>query len=273
MSGGAAVAVITGGASGFGLALARDCAAHAMSAVLLDLDGERAAAEAARLSSGGAPCLGLALDVADEVSVRAAAESVAERFGRADLVISNVGVQLFGAVERLTDREWNWVLDVNVTGSARVARSFLPLLRRSDAPHLAFTTSSSVLDPAARLGVYQASKFAVWGLAETLRLELAEEGITVSVIMPSGMVTRHLETSEGAQPADIRRPIAADEDFAAMMASNAGMAAMVATPEQAADGVVDAVLAGQRYVITHGDLVGALTERHSDLLGAAEAAR
>ena len=54
-----------------------------------------------------------------------------ERFGRADLVVSNVGVQLFGAVERFTDDEWRWVLDVNVIGSARVARAFLPLLRRA----------------------------------------------------------------------------------------------------------------------------------------------
>jgi NAD(P)-dependent dehydrogenase (short-subunit alcohol dehydrogenase family) len=244
-----------------------------MSVVLLDLDQERAVAEAGRIQSAGATSIGTGVDVGAAESIQAAAETVSERFGRADLVISNVGVQLFGAVERLTDAEWAWVLDINVVGSARVARAFLPLLRRSTEPHLAFTTSSSVLDPAARLGVYQASKFAVWGLVETLRLELAEEGIPVSMILPSGMLTRHLETSEGAQPESIRRPIAADDDIAAMMASNADMAATLATPDEAADGVVEAILAGHRFVITHGDLLGAIDERYTELRRAAEAGR
>ncbi len=184
-----------------------------MEVALLDLDGERAEAEAATLAEAhGIGVIGLAADVGDEASVAAAASAVENRFGHADLVVSNVGVQLFGAVERFTDDEWRWLLDINVIGSARVARSFVPLLRPTRG-RLAFTTSSSVLDPASRLAAYQASKFAVWGLAETLRLELAEDGIAVSVIFPSGMLSRHLETSEAAQPEHLRRPIVTDEDL------------------------------------------------------------
>lgn len=269
-----AVAVVTGAASGFGLALAAECAANSMDVVLLDLDGERVAAEAAQLA---ATCdrtvVGAAIDVADERRVTAAAAWVAERFPAVDLVVSNVGVQLFGSVERFTDDEWRWILDVNVIGSARVVRAFLPLLRKAEHGRLAFTTSSSVLDPAARLGAYQATKFAVWGLAETLRLELEPDGIDVSVILPSGMVTRHLETSEAAQPDHLRRPIAEAEDFEVMMASNPGMAAMLATPDDAARGVVEAVLDGRRYVITHGDLTEAIARRADDLTAAAEQAR
>ena len=74
--------------------------------------------------------LGLPVDVADAASVDAAAAAVVEGFGGADLVVSNVGVQLFGSVEAFTDDEWRWLLDVNVTGSARVARAFIPLLRQ-----------------------------------------------------------------------------------------------------------------------------------------------
>ena len=163
------------------------------------------------------------------------------------------------------------MLDVNVAGSARVAR--VPAAAAPAEPRLAFTTSSSILDPASRLGAYQASKFAVWGLAETLRLELADDGIGVSVIFPSGMMSRHLETSEAAQPAHLRRPIAGDGDFDAMIASNPEMAAMLATPEDAAAGVIEAVLAGEPYVITHGDLVGGGAARSAMLSRAAEAAR
>ncbi len=267
------VAVVTGGASGFGRALGERCALRGMRVALLDLDGERAALEAAALADAhGVESFGMRVDVADAASVEAAAGAVAERLGGADLVVSNVGVQLFGAVEQFTDDEWRWVLDVNVTGSARVARAFVPLLRRAERGRLAFTTSSSVLDPASRLGAYQASKYAVWGLAETLRLELAADGIGVSVIFPSGMLSRHLETSEAAQPSHLRRPVAGDGDLDAMFASNPEMAAALATPEDAAAGVVDAVLSGTRYVITHGDLVAATAARTADLRHAAEAA-
>lgn len=268
------VAVVTGGASGLGRALGERSAALGMDVALLDLDGERAVTEAAQVAGAhGVEALGMAVDVADAASVATAAAAVEERFGGADLVVSNVGVQLFGSVEAFTDDEWRWLLDVNVTGSARVARAFLPLLRRAERGRLAFTTSSSILDPASRLGAYQASKFAVWGLAETLRLELADDGIGVSVIFPSGMITRHLETSEAAQPEHLRRPIANDGDFDAMVASNPEMATMLATAEDAAAGVIEAVLAGQHYVITHGDLVEAVAARSAELKRAAEAAR
>ena len=264
------VAVITGGASGLGLALGKQCAALGMRVALLDRDGERASAEAAALDG---EVIGLTMDVGDAASVQAATAAVANRFGGVDLVISNVGVQLFGAVADFTDDEWRWVLDVNVAGSARVARSFLPLLRQSTQPRLAFTTSSSVFDPAAHLGAYQASKFAVWGLAETLRLELAPDGIGVTVIFPSGMVSRHLETSQEAQPAAVARPVASPEDFQAMFASNPNMSTMLATPDEAAAGVVDAMLRGDRYVLTHGDLVDAIAERDAALTAAALEAR
>ena len=269
------VAVITGGASGFGRALAEGCAARGMNVVVLDLEGDRAETEAAALASAyGVEAFGLRVDVADGASVEVAAAAVAERFGKADLVISNVGVQLFASIDRATDDEWRWLLDVNVVGSARVARAFLPLLRMAERGQLAFTSSSSVLDPASRMSMYQASKFAVWGLAETLRVELAPEGIGVSVIFPSGMLSRHLETSEAAQPAHLRRPIAGDDDFAAMHESNPTMAQFLATPEEAADGVIDAVLIDRRYVVTHGDFLEALEAREQQLRSAAaEAAR
>ncbi len=268
------VAVVTGGASGFGLALVARCAALGMDVAVLDLDGDRAAAEAAVIARvhNVATC-GMAVDVSDAASVEEAAAAVEERFGVVDLLVSNVGVQLFGAVEAFTDEEWRWLLDVNVTGSARVARSFLRLLRRADRGRLAFTTSSSILDPASRLGAYQASKFAVWGLAETLRLELADDGISVTVIFPSAMITRHLETSEAAQPIHLRRPIAHEDDFEAMIASNPEMSSMLTTAEEAGSGVIEAVLAGEPYVITHGDLTEAVATRSENLSKAAEASR
>jgi NAD(P)-dependent dehydrogenase (short-subunit alcohol dehydrogenase family) len=267
------VAVVTGGASGLGRGLAEEFARRGMDVVLLDRDAGRAEAEAEALAAAhGVVALGRGVDIADPAQLADAAELVDERFGRVDLVLSNVGVQLFGAVESFTDDEWRWILDINVIGAARTARTFLPLLRRASNPRLAFTTSSSLLDPASRLGAYQATKFAVWGLAETLRLELADE-VSVSVLFPSGMLSRHLETSTEAQPDHIRREIGAPEDFEAMIASNPDMASMPISPEEAAARSADALLRGERYVITHGDLVAAVARRDAALRRAAEQAR
>lgn len=123
------------------------------------------------------------------------------------------------------------------------------------------------------MAVYHASKFAVWGLAETLCLEWADEGITVSVVSPSGMLSRHLETSASAQPEHLRRAIGEEADFQAMASSNPAMVRDLASPADAAKNAIDALLAGERYVVTHGDLVDAVTSRCSSLRRAAYAAR
>src|SRR3954462_8447654 len=123
------------------------------------------------------------------------------------------------------------------------------------------------------MSAYQSSKFAVWGLAETLRVELAGESVDVAVIFPSGMISRHLETSTAAQPDHVRRDIGTEDDFASMAASIPAMVSALATPEEAASRVLDALLSGDRYVITHGDLVTAVDSRCAELRRAAEEAR
>ena len=267
------VVVVTGAASGLGRAFAEECARLGASVALLDRDAERLA-EAAQLlaEAHGVATLDLAVDVADAASVDAAATAVVDAWGRVDVVISNVGVQLFGGVDRLTDDEWRWVLDVNVIGAARTARAFLPHLRASDGARLAFTASSSVLSAAAGMVAYQTSKFALWGLAESLRCELGD-AVPVTLVVPSGMLTRHFESSGEAQPAHIDRPVATDADLEVMFASNAGMGSTLASPEDAAAAVLPAILAGEPYAITHGDLVAAVDARWTALHAAAERAR
>ncbi|WP_116287832.1 SDR family NAD(P)-dependent oxidoreductase [Parafrankia colletiae] len=266
------VVVVTGGASGFGLALAERCAASAMDVALLDIDGERVAAEAETLA-GAHPVRveGRRVDVTSEADLTATAGQVDVLFGRCDLLFVNVGVQHFGAVERLTDDDWRWVLDVNVVGAARTVRAFLPLLRRSGHGRIAFTASVNVLAPAARLGVYQASKAAVVALAETLRFELAEDSIQVSVILPAGMTTRHLESSLAARPDHLPNGDgSSDDDRKAMMASRPMSDADVTTAEVAARHALAEVLAGEPYVITHGDLAEAVAGQQAAISRALE---
>ena len=112
-------------------------------------------------------------------------------------------MQQFGAIDRLSEEDWSWVLNVNVMGTVRTVRESLPLLRAGTGwRRIVITASSGVLVPGVRLGVYQTSKFAVMGFGETLRQELAGEGIGESLVFPAGMMTRHLESNAQARPAN-----------------------------------------------------------------------
>lgn len=261
--------VITGGASGFGLGVAHSCAARGFDVALLDRDHDRVIDAAAQLSDAhGVRVLAVAADVSSTASIDAAAIAVRAEFGRCDLLWANVGVQHFGAVEAITDDEWRWVLDVNVVGTVRTVRAFLPLLRASDGGRLAITASANALAPAARLGAYQASKYAVVGVAETLRIELAADAIGVSVVYPSGMITRHLESSAAARPDALGAVNDFTEDLTAMMASRPMSARDLATAEDAAANAVAGVLAGEPHVITHGDLDSLVKTSHATITDA-----
>lgn len=214
------VAVVTGGGGGLGAALGGVFAAAGASVALLDVD-EAAAKEKAVALAGeyDVPTTALRVDVGDTTSVHHAAEQVVSSLGGCDIVCANVGVQQFGAIDQLTEDDWNWVLNVNVLGTIRTVRAFLPLIRqRQGWRRVLLTSSVSALAPAVRMAAYQTSKFAVMGFGETLRRELGPEGIGVTVLFPAGMLTGHLQNSEAARPAELTATGAREEDLTEMLA-------------------------------------------------------
>lgn len=257
------VAVITGGGGGLGSALAAVFADAGMAVAVLDRDVEAAAATAADVGARfGVTTVAVPVDVGDPGSILDAAAAVESSLGRCDVVCANVGVQQFGAVDRLTDHDWEWLLGVNVLGTVRTVRAFLPALRASDGwRRVVLTASSSVLAPSVRLGAYQTSKFAVMGFGETLREELHDEGIGVTVFFPGGMTTRHLETSAAARPPDLPETGAADDDLTAMLAHAAMGEDDLATPEHAVRNLLADLLADEPYSITHGSFRPAYERR------------
>ncbi len=260
------VGVVTGGGSGLGAALAARLAGAGMHVAVLDIDAERAAARAAELSGPGIETLACAVDVGDRDSLARAAEQVAARLGACDVLCANVGVQQFGAIERLTEEDWRWVLDVNVLGVVRSVSCFLPLMRRRQGfRRIVLTASSAALRPGVRLGAYNASKLALVGFGETLRLELADEGIGVSILFPDGMSTRHLESSVLARPAELGPSVTLPDDIEAMLAgSGAGDdVPVVVTPEHATRNLIDELLADEPYIVTHGGYVEQVRSRHA----------
>lgn len=247
------VAVVTGAGSGLGAAIARQCAAAGMAVAALDIDEPRAQATASELAELGIATTAMRVDVGDPASVRDAADRVEERFGGCDLLFANVGVQQFGSIDRLTEDDWSWLIGVNVLGTVRTVTSFLPAMRRRTGwRRIVITSSSGVFVPAVRLGAYTSSKFAITGFAETLRLELADEGIGVTIVFPGGMSTRHLESSALARPESLGASVTMPDDIEAMLSGNVGMANEVVSADEAVRGLMPDLLAGEPYFMTHG---------------------
>jgi NAD(P)-dependent dehydrogenase (short-subunit alcohol dehydrogenase family) len=248
------IAVVTGGGSGLGAAMCRRFAEAGMAVAALDIDEARAKETAAMLAGAfGVPAMSRHVDVGDARSLESAAADVEAALGGCDVLCANVGVQQFGAIDRLTDDDWTWVINVNVLGTVRTVAAFLPLLRRRAGWRaVVLTASSGVFVPGVRLGAYQTSKFAVWGYGETLRQELAGEGIGVTVLFPAGMPTRHLESSARARPAEKGDWVILPDDIDVMMSSRKMGDEHVAAPEHAVRNLVADLVANEPYLVTHG---------------------
>ncbi|RKN30455.1 SDR family NAD(P)-dependent oxidoreductase [Micromonospora musae] len=172
-------AVVTGGASGIGLATATLLAERGARVACLDLNAE----------SVPSPLLGLAADVRDDGSVRAAVAAAADALGGIDVLVNNAGIGARGSVEENSDEEWHRVLDVNVVGIARVTRAALPHLRAS--AHAAIVNTCSIAASAGlpQRALYSASKGAVQALTMAMAADHVREGIRVNCVNPGTVDT------------------------------------------------------------------------------------
>jgi NAD(P)-dependent dehydrogenase (short-subunit alcohol dehydrogenase family) len=247
------VVVITGGGSGLGAAMADLFAGQGAKIALFDIDVERAEAKAATLRQGGTEAFSLRVDVSDKTSVQTAADAVRARFGEVHVLCANVGVQQFGAIEALTEQDWDWVFSVNVRGVINTVDAMLPLLRTGEgARHIVLTASASFFQFGVRMAAYVATKYAVVGYGEVLRRELAEEGINVALLFPAGMATRHLESSIAARPAELGASRLDMGDIQAMMASADVDPTAIVTPEHAVRNLLPELASNAPYIFTHG---------------------
>ena len=173
------VAVVTGGASGIGLATATALRASGARVAVLDL------------TIDGLPDTldGFIADVSDRSSVDAAVAAVAARFGRIDIVVNNAGISAVGTVEENDDEEWIRVLDINVVGMARVSAAALPWLRRSPCASIVNLCSIGALNGLPRRAIYNASKGAVLALTYAMATDHVHEGIRVNCVSPGTVST------------------------------------------------------------------------------------
>ncbi|WP_035839789.1 SDR family NAD(P)-dependent oxidoreductase [Kitasatospora azatica] len=172
-------ALVTGGASGIGLATAQLLGARGAQVAVLDLDP----------SGAPAPLRGYVADVSDDRSVRAAVEGAAEALGGIDILVNNAGIGALGTIEDNPDEQWHKVLDVNVLGIVRTTRAALPYLRQSGQAAVVNTCSIASTAGLPQRALYSASKGAVLSLTLAMAADHVREGIRVNCVNPGTVDT------------------------------------------------------------------------------------
>jgi 2-hydroxycyclohexanecarboxyl-CoA dehydrogenase len=181
------VAVVTGAASGMGLAIARQLAARGNRVGLLDLQGDAALRAAAELRESGAAAIGVEADVTDRLAVDTALDKVRAELGPIAIMVTSAGLDSFEPFTDITIESWERVLGVNLTGTFHCLQAAVPDMLEARWGRIVTISSSSAQSGAPRMAHYVAAKAGVIGLTRALALELARQGITVNVVTP-GMI-------------------------------------------------------------------------------------
>ncbi len=250
------VAVVTGGASGIGLGMARAFAGRGMKLVLGDVEAEPLEQAVAGLRDEGASVIGVRTDVSDQASVDALRDDALAQFGAVHVLCNNAGVGGSSAepLWNVDDEEWDWVVGVNVKGVLHGVRAFVPVMLEQDAPaHVVSTASMAGLMHG--IGVYGITKHAVVALSETLWAQLQGLGgkVGVSVLCPGWVRTRIMESERNRPEAPRRDPGPMAALFEAGRKMVAEKVEQGLDPLEVGELVADSILEKRFYVLTHPD--------------------
>ncbi|HEV3268813.1 MAG TPA: SDR family NAD(P)-dependent oxidoreductase [Acidimicrobiales bacterium] len=244
-------AVITGGASGIGLATAKQFAAAHVNLVLGDIEEATLQSVVEELRGDGAHVIGLRTDVSVEDDVIALRDAALAEYGAAHVVFNNAGVAAGGAAIGTPTAIWNWLLSVNLDGVIHGLNAFVPLFLEQNEGHVVNTASLAGLGGAPGMGSYCASKFAVVGLSESLFQELLLSGkdVGVSVLCP-GFVKTRIHESERNMPNEL---VSYNEDPVARLIAEMATTAVNAGIDAAdvAAAVENAVRTNKFWIFPH----------------------
>jgi NAD(P)-dependent dehydrogenase (short-subunit alcohol dehydrogenase family) len=253
------IAVITGGASGIGLATAVQFSKAGANIVLGDIEDGPLETQVAEMRSHGAKVIGVHCDVAKEADVEALRDAALKEFGAVHVIFNNAGVA-GGSTIGTPKKIWDWVMSVNFDGVVNGMNAFIPLFLEQNEGHVVNTASEAGLVGVAGMGPYNASKFAVVGISESLFHELANTGknVHVSVLCPNFVRTRIFE-SERNMPKELasfaENPEAVEIKKIAEALVNAGIDAA-----DVAKAVEDAVVNEKFWILTHEHSALRITE-------------
>jgi NAD(P)-dependent dehydrogenase (short-subunit alcohol dehydrogenase family) len=245
------VAVVTGAASGIGLALAERFAAEGMKVVMADIEGPALASAAEGLRKTGAALLATRVDVASPEDVERLARETYAAFGAVHVLCNNAGVAVLGAVHEHTLADWQWVINVNLWGVIHGVRAFLPrMLGGGDEGHIVNTASMAGLTTAPFMSVYDVTKHGVVALSESLYKELQVTGapLGVSVLCP-GLINTNIMRSARNRPdalAETGKTGPAAQAFAQALADRLTGGY---PPSEVAEQVVQGIREGRFYIV------------------------
>lgn len=238
------VAVITGAGSGIGRALAVQLAERGCIVAVSDINQEGLEGTRKLLEAAGAVCSTHVVDVADRASVEDFAADVVREHGAAHLLINNAGVTLVDRAEHVKYEDFEWILNINFWGVVHGTKSFLPYMRQVDEAHIVNVSSLFGLVAMPLQTSYNASKFAVRGFTEGLKMELAGSAIGVSCVHPGGIKTSIGKNSRVGDDAlsGSKEQLVADFEKAART-----------TPEKAASVIIRGIEKKKRRILIGGD--------------------
>jgi 2-hydroxycyclohexanecarboxyl-CoA dehydrogenase len=192
------VAVVTGGASGMGLAICRRLADAGNRVAVLDLDGEAAEAAASDIRAAGGAALASKVDVVERAAVDEALAKVRAEFGPIEIMVTSAGLDMFEKFTEISAESWDRVIAVNLTGTFHCLQAAVPDMLAGGWGRIVTISSSSAQSGAARMGHYVASKGGVIALTRALAVEYAAKGITVNTIPPAVIDTPMVRRAEAA---------------------------------------------------------------------------
>ena len=267
------VAVITGGASGFGREFARIGVAHGMKIVLADVQRDALEATRAELTAQGAQVLAHPTDVSKAADVAALAKAAVDAFGSIHLVFNNAGVGSGGLAWENTEKDWQWVLGVNLWGVIHGVRTFTPLMLQAAAAdpayqgHIVNTASMAGVLNAPNMGIYNVSKHAVVSLTETLYqdLNLIEAPIGVSLLCPYFVPTGISDSHRNAPSEVVAEAQTAAQRVGRRMSTKAVSSGKVSAHDVAMR-TFEAIRVNQFYVFSHPLALGGVQKRFEDIL-------
>lgn len=183
------VCVVTGAASGIGFAFSEALLQAGAVVLLADLDSQRLTAAVDQLSTHAGRMYSMPVDVTNEEQVQQMVEGTAARHGHLDLLFNNAGIGGTIPIEAATLEHWRRIIDINLWGVIYGVHYALPIMRKQGSGHIVNTASIAGLIPPPFQALYCATKYAVVGLSESLRFELADEGIHFTVVCPANVAT------------------------------------------------------------------------------------